>query len=73
MTAAPDYGAAAARTGVFTLSVDLDLWEPGDADDAMQQIADAITRRCIDLPHTRSDVQVDVMEVQVSSVLDRSL
>ncbi len=63
----------ATRTGVFTLSVDLDLWEPGDADDAMQQIADAIARRCIDLPHTRSDVQVDAMEVQVSSVLDRSL
>ncbi len=65
----------AARTAVFTLSVDLDRYCTDDAEAAfaMEEIADAITRRCINLPHTRSDVQVDAQEVQVSAVLDRRI
>ena len=65
----------AAHTAVFTLSVDLDhhCTTPDDVTFAMEEIADAIARRCTDLPHTRSDVQVDAQEVQVSAVLDRRI
>lgn len=66
---------AAPRTGVFTLSVDLDRHCITDEETAyaMEELADAITRRLTGLPHTSSDVQIDAQEVQVSAALDRRI
>lgn len=62
----------APRTAVFTLSVDLDRYCTTDDDIAyaLDELAEAIVRRCVDLPHTGSDVQIDGQEVQVSAALD---
>ncbi len=48
---------------VFTLSADLDTRHYATANDvsyALEELVDAIARRCIDLPHITGTVRVDV-------------
>lgn len=69
----------AARTGILTLSMGLDLWDDTDDEDAnaaLQEIADAILRRLHNsgVPHVHADtIAIDHQEINVSAALDRSI
>ncbi len=65
----------APRTAVYTMSVDLDRHCTTDNDIAyaLQDIGDAITRWCRDLPHTSSELRIDNQEVQVSAAMDKDM